>query len=123
MAPLAAPETTGQNLALWVQDWPGFRVTGSVQVPVPPKENPVPVMFEALMVTGAEPVFVMVAVCGALHCPGTTTPRLRDAGDTVSAGVPPSPVSGTWCGDPAALSLRVRFAERLPVAEGMNFRL
>lgn len=74
------------------------------------------------MMSGDDPVLVTVnsGNGAALHWPGVTAANERLAGVTVRATAPPVPVKGNWCGDPAALSVRVREALRAPAAEGVK---
>ena len=73
------------------------------------------------------PVLVTVNCCTALQLVppafGATVPKLRLVGVNVIPIVPPVTVSGSWCGEPDALSLSVRFAVRAPAAEGVAVML
>jgi hypothetical protein len=78
-----------------------------------------------LIVSGAVPVLVSVAVRAALVVPTFWLPKLSEVGLSVTLGadVTPVPVSGTLCGLPPALSLMLRVAERAPFADGVKVTL
>ena len=67
------------------------------------------------------PTFVNVTVLAALVIPTVTEPKLTLVGD--SFAVVPIPLSGTFCGLPAALSVMLRAAVRVPEAVGLNLML
>src|SRR5689334_63524 len=70
----------------------------------------------------ADPVFVTVSVSGLLVVPTDCVPKLRPfAGLKLMPATPtPVPESGTLCGLPDALSVKLRLAERDPIAEGVK---
>ena len=74
-------------------------------------------------VKGPVPVFVKVAVCGALVFATFTFPKLRLVVDRLTMGAVPVPVRLAVCGLPAALSVTATLALRLPVAVGVNVTL
>ena len=67
------------------------------------------------------PTFVNVTVLVALVTPTVTEPKLRLVGESLA--VVPMPLSGTCCGLPAALSVTIRAAVRVPEAVGLNLML
>ena len=67
------------------------------------------------------PTFVNVTVLAALVIPTVTEPKLTLVGD--SFAVVPIPLSGTFCGLPAALSVMLKAAVRVPEAVGLNLML
>ncbi|HET7440144.1 MAG TPA: hypothetical protein VFJ47_02495 [Terriglobales bacterium] len=67
------------------------------------------------------PTFVNVTVLAALLVPTVTEPKLRLVGE--SFAVVPIPLSGTFCGLPAALSVTLKAAVRVPGAVGLNLML
>ena len=123
---VSAPATVGMNFALIVQDVPAASVLGTLHVPVPPKGKSaafVPAMVMLFSVSDELPVFVRVVVWTALVEPTGMVPKLSVEGVRVAAADPPVPVRGNWCGDPGALSERVRLALRTPVACGVKDKL
>jgi hypothetical protein len=75
-----------------------------------------------LIVNGAVPVFFNVAICAALAVPTNCDPKASEDGVrlTAGAGLVPSPLSASSCGLPAASSVTVTLAGRVPVAVGAN---
>src|SRR6476646_6062990 len=77
-------------------------------------------------VSPAVPEFVRVTGVGGLVVPTCCEPKVRLVGerDTAGAGgggaAAPVALSAAWCGLPDALSVIVRLALRVPVAEGEN---
>src|SRR6476661_8848573 len=71
---------------------------------------------------GAVPVFFRTVVFAALATPTAWAPKSMLAGVGVSAGagVAPVPDSATACGEPAASSVTVTLALRLPAALGVK---
>jgi hypothetical protein len=65
--------------------------------------------------------FVSVTVFAALVTPMATAPKFKLVGD--SFAVVPIPLSGTFCGLPAALSVTLKAAVRVPEAVGLNLML
>lgn len=65
--------------------------------------------------------FVSVTVFAALVTPMATVPKFKLVGE--SFAVVPIPLSGTFCGLPAALSVMLRAALRIPLAAGLNVTL
>src|SRR5579859_3075932 len=74
----------GSNPTSMANDWPGFKVAGSV---APETENPVPLTIAEFTATGAVPVEVTVTACDTGEF-RTTLPKLIDVEFTVTAGVP-----------------------------------
>src|SRR5438105_4348554 len=72
------------------------------------------------IVSGAVPLFVSVTDCGVLVEPTSCDPKLKLPGDKVTAGPSPVPLKPTLCGLPAASSLILTFALRLPADRGVN---
>jgi len=64
------------------------------------------------------PTFVNVTVLAPLVVPMATVPKLRLVGE--SFAVVPIPLRLTFCGLPAALSLTLSVALRVPDAVGLN---
>jgi len=73
--------------------------------------------------SGADPVFVIVRLCGALVVSTCCDPKDSDAGEMETAGAVPVPVSATACGLPLASSLIWTAAARAPAAVGVNVAL
>jgi hypothetical protein len=67
------------------------------------------------------PTLVSVTVFAGLDVPRTTAPKLRLVSESIA--VVPSPVRPTFCGLPAALSVMLRVAVRVPLAVGLNLTL
>lgn len=66
------------------------------------------------------PEFVMVKVCGELAVFLFCVPKLIEVGERLITGTTPVPLNGMVCGDPEALSVTDRLAERLPWAPAWN---
>ena len=64
------------------------------------------------------PTLVRVTVFAGLVVPMATVPKLRLVGE--SFAVVPIPLRGTFCGLPAALSVMLSAAERVPAIVGLN---
>jgi hypothetical protein len=73
-----------------------------------------------LIASGAVPLLRTVTVCAALVVPTTCDAKETLVGVSVTAGWVPVPLSETECGLPAALSVTVTAAVRLPGAEGVK---
>jgi len=71
-----------------------------------------------VMVSAVVLILVSVTVLAGLVTPVATSAKLRLAGANLA--VVPTPVSGTSCGLPLALSVTLRLALRAPVAVGLN---
>jgi len=69
------------------------------------------------------PLLVSVTACALLVEKTTWVENVRLAGESVTAGKTPTPVSGTDCGLPGALSLMVTVASRVPVVAGVKVAL
>lgn len=80
----------------------------------------VPVIAMLVIVNTVVPEFVSVVDLAALVVPTPWEAKARLVGLNVTAGLIPVPLSATLCGLPAALSVTVRVAGRLPVAVGLN---
>ncbi len=76
-----------------------------------------------LMLTGIEPTFVMVTPCEGLVVPTSWLPKVSEVGETLTVGATPVPLRPTVCGLPAALSLMLSVALRVPVAVGVKVTL
>jgi hypothetical protein len=74
-----------------------------------------------LMVKLVVPTLVKVTIFAELVVPVATVPKFKLVGD--SFAVVPIPLSGTCCGLPLALSVRLSAALRVPVAVGLNVTL
>ena len=74
-----------------------------------------------VMVKVVVPTLVRVTVCAGLIVPIATTPKLKLVGE--SFAVVPIPLRLTFCGLPAALSLTLNAALRVPLAVGLNLTL
>ncbi len=74
-----------------------------------------------LMVNVVVPTFVRVTVFGRLVAPIPTEPKFKLVGKSLA--VVPIPLSVTFCGLPAALSLILSAAVRVPDAVGLNLTL
>ena len=75
----------------------------------------------AVMLNAIVPTLVRVTTLAALVVPTVTEPKSKLAG--VSLAVVPTPVRGTICGLPLALSVTLSDALRAPTAVGANFTL
>jgi len=125
---LRLPVADGENVTDTEQDAPAGTVLGLVgHVVVHPKSPgfvPDTAMLE--IVRAAVPEFVSVTGAGTLDVPTCCEPKLRLVGDRVTLGAggggadAPVPLSGAVCGLPDALSVIVRLALRVPVADGEN---
>ena len=80
----------------------------------------VPVIARAVIVSAVVPTFVSVTVFAALVTPMATVPKLK-LGESLA--VVPLPLSDTCCGLPAALSVTLRDALRVPLAVGLKVTL
>ena len=78
----------------------------------------VPVIATADMLKVLLPTFVSVTLLAALTLPLVMEPKFKLVGE--SFAVVPTPVRLTVCGVPAALSLTLRAAVRVPLAVGLN---
>jgi hypothetical protein len=67
------------------------------------------------------PTLVRVTVLAGLVVPIVTEPKFRLVGESFT--VVPVPLRGTFCGLPAALSVTLRAAERVPLAVGLKVTL
>jgi hypothetical protein len=74
-----------------------------------------------LIVNVVVPTFVSVTACAELVLPMATVPKFRLVGE--SFAVVPIPLRLTFCGLPAALSVMLSAAERVPDAVGLNVTL
>ena len=81
----------------------------------------VPLIAIAVIVSEVVARFVSVTVFAALITSMATAPKLKLVGE--SFAVVPMPLSGTCCGLPAALSVTLRAALRVPFAVGLNVTL
>jgi hypothetical protein len=119
-----APEAVGLNVTLTVH----IDETATLPLQVfetlkSPAFVPVGAMLE--IVTAADPVFVIVAVCAVLVVFTVWLANVSVVGATVIVIVAaaPVPVSVTVCGLPVALSAIESVAERAPLAAGLNVTL
>jgi hypothetical protein len=74
-----------------------------------------------LIVSVVVPTFFRVAVFARLVAPSPTEPKFKLVGE--SFAVVPIPLRLTFCGLPAALSLTLSAAVRVPLAMGLNVAL
>lgn len=118
---LSFPSVVGVKVTLMVQLFPAAIVSQLLLSAKSPLLEPVIVML--LTVTGPEPVFVTVTVCGGLVVSGRTVPNERDVGETVTLGAVPVPDRLTFCGLPPALSVIASVELLLPVAVGVKVTL
>jgi hypothetical protein len=79
-----------------------------------------PVVATELIANGPVPVFLTVIVLLALVVFSFCVPKARLAGERLTTGAVPVPLSATDCGDPAASSVISRLAVLLPTAVGLN---
>jgi hypothetical protein len=125
---LRLPVADGENVTDTEQEAPAGTVLGLVgHVVVQPKSPGfVPDTAMPEIVSAAVPEFVSVTGAGTLDVPICCEPKLRLVGDRVTPGAGgggaevPVPLSVAVCGLPDALSVTVRPALRLPVADGEN---
>lgn len=75
----------------------------------------------AVIVSDVVPTFVSVTVFAALVKPRATVPKFKLVAE--SFAVVPSPLNGTVCGLPVALSVILTDALRVPLAAGLNVTL
>ena len=111
----------------------GVKVTLMVQFPPAANEFPhvlvwakSPLAAIPVIVSAAPPVLESVTVCATLVDPTVWLANVSEVGETLTLGVPaaaPVPVRLTVCGLPAALSVMVTAAVRVPVAVGVNVTL
>jgi len=83
----------------------------------------VPVTARLLILKPALPVLVRVTAWAVVVVPTDWLPKDRLLGEKVTAGAVPVPERITVCRLPAALSVMVSAAERLPLADGVNVTL
>ena len=119
-AALRAPLALGLNLTLIVQLAPTANELPQLWVC---EKSPalVPVIAIPLIVNVVVPTFVNVTGLAAVVIPTFTEPKLRLPGE--SFAVVPIPLSSTFCGLPAALSVTINEALRVPLAVGLNVTL
>jgi hypothetical protein len=124
-AAVRAPDAVGLNVTLIVQF--AFAASDAGHVFVCAKSpRLVPVTVTPEIVNAAVPVFVTVIACAGLVVFSACDANVKLVGANVTTGVlaaAPVPVSGTNCGLPAALSAKLTFALRAPVAVGVNVTL
>ena len=77
-----------------------------------------PLILKALV-----PTLLKVTSRGGLVLPTITLPKLRPVGSSFAIAVVPSPRKITFCGLPAALSVTLNAAVRVPLAVGLNVTL
>jgi hypothetical protein len=103
------------QLAPAVNELPQVLVSANALDPAPPMVMPV-------MESAAFPVFFSVAFCEALGVPAVelnvSVPGVSEAAG--AAGAVPVPFSVAVCGDPVALSVTDKVAEKLVTDEGVN---
>lgn len=75
---------------------------------------------EQLSVSTAAPVLVKVAMSGALVDPTVCGPKARGFGVNDAVVGVPTPLMGTHCGEPTALSLKHREPVTVPDCVGWN---
>jgi hypothetical protein len=120
------PAAVGVKVTLIVQLALAFTLPPQVLVSA---KSPllVPVIAMLVRESAAEPLLVSVTFCAALVVFTVWLAKVRLAGDSVTAGVPPAlapvPVRETVCGLPVALSVIETFAVREPAAVGVNVKL
>ncbi len=76
-----------------------------------------------VMLRATLPVFVSVTFCAALVVPTSWLAKVRLAADRLTTGAVPVPVRLMVCGLPAALSVMLTEAVRVPVAVGVKVTL
>jgi len=83
-------------------------------------KSPVIAMLDRL--SGAEPRLVAVTIHGALDIPVVIVPNIPAVAESERIGIAgvAVPLSATLCGLPAALLVKVRVPERVPVAVGLK---
>jgi hypothetical protein len=118
--PVRFPICVGSKVTLTVQLAPAASELPQVWVCA---KSPalVPVIAMAVIVNVVVPTLVSVTVFAGLAVSMATVPKLKVVGE--SFAVVPIPLSGTCCGLPAALSVTVRAAMRVPLAVGLNVTL
>src|SRR5258708_10052931 len=118
--PLRFPICVGLKVTLTVQLAPAANELPQVWV-CAKSPAAVPVIAIPLIVKVIVPTLVSVTVFAGLDVPRTTVPTLRLVSE--SFAVVPIPVRPTFCGLPAALSVTLRAAVRVPLAVGLNVTL
>src|SRR5437763_12598789 len=123
---LRLPPAVGLNVTEIVQFTFGASVLGPIGHVVVCAKSPglPPASPTLLIVRGAVPVLVTVAVCAALAVPTSCDPNVRLVGARLTAGVGvvPVPLSVTACGLFVALSVIRTLAPRAPAAVGVRLR-
>ena len=107
MLRVTPPAVVGVNCTVKETFCPAPRVAGNARPLIP---SPLPVSVARFKLRFTLPLLVSFMVC-VLLCPTVTFPKLSEAGDIVSPGWVPVPLSETVNGELAA-SLAI---ERLPV--------
>src|SRR5207245_5781175 len=79
-----------------------------------------PVLAMLLTISTPRPVLVSVTVLALLPVKTTWVGKVTLVGENVTAGKTPTPLSGTDCGPPGALSVMLTAAVRVPVEEGLK---
>ncbi len=111
----------------------GVKVTFSEQVASEAREPPQfvtgtvttaksPLATTDVIVSVPEPVFVRMMLRVVEVVESVWSPKAREVGFRLTPGAAdtPVPLTGTVCGEPAALSLKLRMAERAPPAVGVK---
>jgi hypothetical protein len=121
---LRKPTALGAKLNTSVQLMPAVRVPVIEQVPLRAKSlAATPVTFRPLKLSVAAPLLVTVTVCAALKLPIVCDANVSTAALSEIAGcgvAVPVPLNAMLDGDPLALCVRPKLAERAPVAVGVN---
>src|SRR4029077_7922147 len=100
----------------------GFIVPEQLLVSIK-SEASAPVNETLLMTSRPAPVLVTFTITGELAVPTSCVAKLMFVGATETPGNAPTPVNGTRCGLPGALSTMLMDAPRLPGAVGVSVTL
>ena len=115
-AAIAAPLAVGAKCP-WMEQ---FAPTASIVPQLLANKNSVafvPVTAMLVNVSAAVPLLVSVTDCDALLSPTVVAGNVRLVADSVT-GPTPVPFNAIVCGEPAALSVKVRFATAVPACVG-----
>jgi len=117
---LSATAVLGVNVTAMVVLAPAASVMGSVGTGIVKSAAFAPSMAREEMTRSAVPELVIVILDGLLLVPFNCVPKVTEVGVMLIAGAMPVPVIATVCGLPAALSVILSVAERVPTAAGVK---
>ncbi len=120
MSPVNEPVAAGLNSMETVQALPAASVVPQVLAEMRNDVAFVPPRAIEVMSRVAVPELVRVRTCAAVAVPTLVVAKVRLVAESFTAGVSPVPERVTFCGEPAALSVRATSAVRAPAAAGLN---